>query len=127
MAADPATGSRSGVRALGRAAGMEVFGPHLLRHHQGYVALLGRPARAALAARFGHTEPAFAMRRYGSPSSPPWPPRWTRWPPSASARERGVEDRLGAKFALNWCGPGADTPDGPHPFSLAGRRRVDAG
>lgn len=59
---------RSGLRRVFRAAGVEGFGPHVLRHSQGtWLGSAGVPA-AALAARLGHTDPAFTMRRYVKPS-----------------------------------------------------------
>lgn len=60
---------RAGFARVSRVAGIEGFGPHLLRHSQGtWLGSAGVPA-AALAARLGHTDPAFTMRRYVKPST----------------------------------------------------------
>jgi conjugative relaxase-like TrwC/TraI family protein len=59
---------RSGFERVRRAAAIEAFGPHLLRHSQGtWLASAGLPA-PALAARLRHADPAFTMRRYVKPS-----------------------------------------------------------
>ena len=55
---------RSGLRRVAKAAGLEGIGFHVLRHSEGsWLSSAGEPA-TDIAARLGHTDPAFTLRRY---------------------------------------------------------------
>ena len=55
---------RSGLRRVGRQAGLGNIGFHVLRHSQGsWLSAAGETA-VEIAARLGHSDPAFTLRRY---------------------------------------------------------------
>ena len=55
---------RAGLARVGKAAGLGPVTPHLLRHsHASWLGQAGEPA-PDIAARLGHADPAFALRRY---------------------------------------------------------------
>lgn len=61
--------ARSGLKRVVKAAGLEGVSAHVLRHSQGtWLASAGVPG-PALAARLGHSDPAFTIRRYVKPSA----------------------------------------------------------
>ena len=64
---------RSGIGRVAKAAGLEGLGPHLLRHSHGSWLGDAGESPTAIAARLGHNDPAFALRRYvhADPSASP--------------------------------------------------------
>lgn len=58
---------RAGLRRVAKAAGLEPLSAHALRHSHGTWGAAAGMSAVTLAARLGHTDPAFTLRRYVHP------------------------------------------------------------
>ena len=61
--------TRSGLRRVVASTGLEAVSPHVLRHSQGTWLASAGVQGPALAARLGHADAAFTIRRYVKPSA----------------------------------------------------------